>query len=105
MNPKAVAEQLDALASRVRRISPPLAGDPNRFHEERSDIAQAIVELARSTAPRRPRSQSQAIKVAVTESRLGRTVIGCQVINGRWEMVQKRQAFAISVGEQPLNKR
>jgi hypothetical protein len=63
VNPQAVAEQLDALASRVRRVSPPLAGDPHRFHEERSDVAQAITELARARAPRRPRSQSQAIKV------------------------------------------
>jgi hypothetical protein len=91
------------LASRVRRISPPLASNPNRFHEERSDVAQAITELARSLAPRR--AQVAAIKVAVTESRLGRTVIGCQVINGRRVMVQKRQAFAISVGEQPVKKR
>ena len=105
LNPQAVAEQLDALASRVRRISPPLAGNPNRFHEERSDVAEAIADLARALAPRRARSQSQATKVAVTESRLGRTVIGCQVINGRREMVQKRQAFAISVGEQPVKKR
>ena len=107
MNPEAVAAALDVLASRVRRISPPLAGDPHRFHEERSDVAEAIADFARALAPRRrrPRSQSQATKVAVTESRLGRTVIGCQVINGRREMVQKRQAFAISVGEQPVKKR
>ena len=105
MNPEAVAAALDVLASRVRRISPPLAGDPNRFHEERSDIAQAIAELARSIAPRQPRAQSQAIKVSVTEGRLGRTVVGSQIINGRRVLVQKRQAFAISVGEQPVNKR
>jgi hypothetical protein len=103
LNPQAVAEQLDALASRVRRISPPLAGNPNRFHEERSDVAEAITHHARSLAPRRARTE--AVKVSVTEGRLGRTVIGSQVINGRRVLVQKRQAFAISVGEQPVNKR
>jgi hypothetical protein len=51
------------------------------------------------------RSWTEAIKVAVTESRLGRTIIASRVINGRRVMVQKRQAFAISVGEQPLTKR
>jgi hypothetical protein len=50
-------------------------------------------------------ARTEGIKVAVTESRLGRTIVGSQVINGRRVMVQKRQAFAISVGEQPLNKR
>ena len=50
-------------------------------------------------------ARTEAIKVAVTENRLGRTIVGSQVINGRREMVQKRQAFAISVGEQPVKKR
>jgi hypothetical protein len=103
VNPEDVAAALDVLASRVRRISPPLAGDPHRFHEERSDVAEAISDLARSLAPRRARTG--AIKVSVTEGRLGRTIIGSQVINGRRVMVQKRQAFAISVGEQPVKKR
>jgi hypothetical protein len=103
VNPEAVAAALDVLASRVRRISTPLASNPNRFHEERSDVAEAIVELARNLAPRRARTE--AIKVSVTEGRLGRTVVGSQIINGRRVLVQKRQAFAISVGEQPVNKR
>ena len=103
MNPEAVAAALDVLASRVRRLSPPLASNPHRFHEERSDVAEAITELARSLAPRR--ASTGSVKVAVTEGRLGRTVIGSQVINGRRIVVQKRHAFAISVGEQPVNKR
>ena len=103
MNPEAVAAALDVLASRVRRLSPPLASNPHRFHEERSDVAEAITELARSLAPRR--ASTGSVKVAVTEGRLGRTVIGSQVINGRRIVVQKRHAFAISVGEQPDNKR
>jgi hypothetical protein len=49
-------------------------------------------------------ARTEAIKVAVTESRLGRTIVGSQVINGRRIVVQKRHAFAISVGEQPVNK-
>ena len=51
------------------------------------------------------RSRIEAIKAAVTEGRLGRTIIGSQIINGRRVMVQKRHAFAISVGEQPVKKR
>jgi hypothetical protein len=42
-----VASELDVLASRVRRMTPPLASDPNRFHEERSDIAKDLADLAR----------------------------------------------------------
>lgn len=40
--------ELDALATAVRRLSPPLASDPNRFHEERSEIARRIERLAAS---------------------------------------------------------
>jgi len=61
----------------------------------------ALAQGARSLAPRRA---GAAVKVAVTEGRLGRTIIGSQVINGRRVMVQRRRAFAISVGEQPVNK-
>ena len=94
VNSEAVAERLDVLASRVRRISPPLAGNPNRFHEERSEIAGEIAALARSLAPRRVRTS--AVKVTVTESRAARTVVATQVINGRRVQVQRRQAFAVS---------
>ncbi len=48
MTPEDVAAELDVLASRVRRMSPPLARQPERFHEERSDIAN----LARCVSPR-----------------------------------------------------
>ena len=38
--------------SRGRRMPPPLASNPHRFHEDRSEIAQDLVELARR--PLRP---------------------------------------------------
>jgi hypothetical protein len=40
--------ELDALAGAVRRLSPPLAHEPTRFHEERSEIAHRIERLAAS---------------------------------------------------------
>jgi hypothetical protein len=51
VTPEDVASELDVLASRVRRISPPLASNPNRFHEERSDIARDLADLARRVSP------------------------------------------------------
>jgi hypothetical protein len=78
------------------------AGNPNRCHEERSDIAKDISDLARSLAPRGP--EQRTVKVDVTDSRTGRTVTGSMVVNGRRVMVQRRAAFAISSGYQPVKK-
>jgi len=55
VTPEDVAAELNVLASRVRRMSPPLASNPNRFHEERSDIGQG---------PRGPRSAGMAPRPA-----------------------------------------
>lgn len=38
--------KLDELSSRVRRLAPPMAGDPERFHMERSEIARELQRLA-----------------------------------------------------------
>jgi hypothetical protein len=43
--PEDVAAELDVLASRVRRLSPPLASNPHRFHEERSEIAKRSTHM------------------------------------------------------------
>jgi hypothetical protein len=43
--------------------------------------------------------------VAVTGSRLGRTITGSMVVNGKRVMVQRRAGFAISSGYQPVKKR
>ena len=57
MTPEDAAAELDVLASRVRRMSLPLASNPNRFHEGRSDIAKDLADLARRVWPRgRPAS-------------------------------------------------
>ena len=56
--PEDVAAELDVLASRVRRMSPPLASNTERFHEERSVIAHDLAELARRIAPRARRTGS-----------------------------------------------
>ncbi len=98
--PEDVAAALDVLASRVRRMSPPLARYPDRFHEERSDIAKDIANLARRVSPRnRPRS---GVTVDVSEIRRGRIITTGQTVNGRRIVVQKRRAFAVYVGEGPV---
>ncbi len=95
--PGYVASALDGLSSRVRRMSPPLARHPERFHEERSDVAKAIAGLARLVCPRgRPAS---GVTVDVSDIRRGRIVSTVQTINGRRAVVQKRKAFAIFVGQ------
>jgi hypothetical protein len=38
--------KLDELSSRVRRLAPPAANDPETFHEERSEIARELQRLA-----------------------------------------------------------
>ena len=103
MNLEAVAAALDVLASRVRRMSPPLAHYPERFHEERSDIAKDLAELARRVAPRgRPTS---GVTVDVSDIRRGRIVTTNQTVNGRRLVVQKRRPFAVFVGEGPVKRR
>jgi hypothetical protein len=84
--------RLDVLASRVRRLSPPLNHHPERFHEERSEIAAEIAALARAVAPRRI---LKSVKVDVTDQR-GRVVLGQMVVNGRRIAIVKRKAFRIS---------
>ena len=58
MNP----EDVDVLALRVRRMSPPLASDPERFHPQRSVIAHDLAELARRIAPRARRTSELEVE-------------------------------------------
>jgi hypothetical protein len=51
VTPEDVAAELDVLASRVRRMSPPLARNPHRFHEARFEIANDLVDLDRRLRP------------------------------------------------------
>ena len=81
--------------SRVRRMPPPLASNPHRFHENRSEIAHDIAQLARIIAPRRVR---RSVAVEISAERSGRSVTTSQVINGKRVQVQRRRAFAIHVG-------
>jgi hypothetical protein len=83
-------------------MSPPLARHPERFHEERSEIANDLAELARRVAPRSRRTT--AIGVDISEGRRGRIVAAAQTINGKRVMVQRRRAFAVYVGERPVKK-
>ncbi len=100
MTPEDVASELEVLASRVRRLSPPLASNPHRFHEDRSDIAKDLADLARRICPRgRPTS---AVTVDVSDIRRGRIVTTDQTVNGRRIVVQKRRSFAVYVGEGPV---
>lgn len=93
------AEQLRALASRVRR-NVPVSGDPERFHMEASEIAHDLVLVAEQIVPStladrrtRDRTESQMRPVSPT---LGRTVITTTVIAGRRVAVQRRRLpFAV----------
>ncbi len=100
MTPEDVATEFDVLASRVRRMSPPLARYPDRFHEERSEIAHDLPEIARRVSPRnRPAS---GVTVDVSDIRRGRIVTTSQTVNGKRIVVQKRRSFAVYVGEGPV---
>jgi hypothetical protein len=87
VTPEDVAAELDVLASRVRRMSPPLSSDPERFHAQRSVIAHDLAELARRIAPRARRTSE--LEVELSERRRGRIVVATtQAINGRPVTVQ-----------------
>jgi hypothetical protein len=45
-NGRELAQRLDALSSKVRRLAPPQSASPERFHEERSDIAHELQRLS-----------------------------------------------------------
>jgi hypothetical protein len=79
-----------------------LDSDPERFHEERSDLAHDLSELAGRLAPRARRTPS--VEVDVSAERGGRLVGSTQTINGRRVMVQKQRAFAVFVSERPVKK-
>ena len=81
--------------SRVRGMPPPLASNPHRFHEDRSEIAHDIAQLARIIAPRRVR---RSVAVEVSAERSGRAIIASQVINGKRVQVQRRRPFAVFIG-------
>jgi hypothetical protein len=61
-------------------MPPPLASNPHRFHEDRSEIARDIAQLARIIAPRR-RPPRVAVEISAEGS--GRSVTTSQVINGK----------------------
>lgn len=45
-SPRELRRRLDELASRVRRLAPPETRRPEKFHEERSEIARELQKLA-----------------------------------------------------------
>jgi hypothetical protein len=102
VGPEDVASALDVLASRVRRMSPPFTRQPERFHEERSEIVHDLAELPRRVAPWT--GGTTAIDVDISDGRRGPIVVATQTINGRRIMVQKRHAFAVHVSERPVKK-
>ena len=81
--------------SRVRRMPPPLASNPHRFHENRSEIAHDIARLASMIAPRRVR---RSVAVEVSAERSGRAITASQGIDGKRVQVQRRRSFAVFIG-------
>ena len=94
MTPNDIADRLDVLASRVRRLLPPSASNPHRFHEDISELAHEIAQMAKAVAPGR---RSSRISVRMSDERSGRVINDSQVINGRRIQVQRRKPFAIFV--------
>jgi hypothetical protein len=95
VTPEDIADRLEVLASRVRRMLPPLASNPHRYHEDKSEIANDLVLLAGAIASRRGKRR---LAVDLSAERSGRVINSSQVINGRRVQVQRRQAFAIHHG-------
>jgi hypothetical protein len=60
-------------------MPPPLASNPHRFHEDRSEIAHDIAQLARIIAPRRVK---RSVAVEVSAERSGRAIIASTEIRG-----------------------
>jgi hypothetical protein len=96
VTPVDVAAGLRALADRVRR-NIPLNSDPERFHEEKSEIARGLIDIAEGVSPGGRRA-SVPVAVEVSEKRRGRVVAHSVVlVNGRRVTVQaRRMPFATS---------
>jgi hypothetical protein len=76
--------------------APRLSSDPERFHAQRSVIAQDLAELARRIAPRARRTSE--LEVELSERRRGRIVVATtQAINGRriWSRSAVRSRFTL----------
>jgi hypothetical protein len=69
----------------------PGAGNPNRFHEERSEIAADIAKLARRLAPRR--LDQRDIDVELSEESRGR-IGGFETLNGAREYAREEDLKA-----------
>jgi hypothetical protein len=96
VNPQDIADRLEVLASRIRRMLPPSPSNLHRYHEDKSEIANDLAELARAIAP--GRSRRRRLDVALSAERSGRSITTSQVINGRHVQVQRRRPFAIHIG-------
>ena len=84
------AEQLRALAIRVRRLMP-LNRYPERFHEEKSELVHDLTVLADQLGGPSSKPKRNAFH---------RQVVVTQIINGRRVIVQSpRKSFAIFVGK------
>lgn len=102
MNAERAAEQLRALASRVRR-NHPMRNDPERFHIEVSEIAHELADIAEWLVPCRSgrveRANGGQAKVTPIRGK-SRVIVTTEVIAGRRVTVQHRRLpFAIHVGD------
>jgi hypothetical protein len=104
VTPEDVAAELDVLASRERRMSPPLARYPASASTKSAPTSPTTLPSSRAASRRvAPRSRrATAVEVDISEGRRGRIVVASQTINGKRVMVQRRRAFAVYVGERPV---
>jgi hypothetical protein len=96
MKPSDAANQLRELASRVLRLAP-LSGNPEKFFEDRSEVAQDMFQLAGEFAAPQP---APTESVATSERRHRPSLVeGVMVIKGRRIAVQtRRMPFKVYVG-------
>ena len=69
--------------------------EPASLHEDRSEIAHEVAQMAKAIAPGR---RSSRISVRVSDERSGRVITTDQVVNGKRIQVQRRKPFAIFAG-------
>lgn len=92
------AEQLRALAGRVRR-NVPRSGDPERFHIEASEIARGLIDIAEGLRPSTHAERTQGRMGDIRDDKTKTGPIPCiPTASGRRVALQQtRKPFAIHV--------
>ena len=90
------------MASRVRRLAPTV-GNPERFHEDKSELAHDMADLAQRVCPSGRTRNGERVKIDLSPRRIGPhgqiVAAGSVVVKGKRLIVRaRRMPFAISIG-------